>query len=545
MVQQNCLERFQVLTANPAQESGLAAAQAEASPLRLEDLTFLTCIDRTPLGEIWKVRTPGGKTYLCQVLPHHEPETTEMLLTRLQAFRHPNLIPWMAVHGQDNRLALLFFLDGPTLWDRFQEILAARQTGIPREELLGYFREAAPALDAMQSRYHAQHLCLHPRQFLLKADRVGILAFGLVETWWAHANRPTADLNPRYSAPELMQKTVGPGCDQFSLALIYAELVTGRHPWRGRDGARHPDLTLLTQRDRAVIERALSAEPQDRFDNLCEMVEALDAAGDVTIQPVSLRCLAAPDGFAEHQFPSSVPVQTLDSFVKELVTVAGMQKITPGDMRARFAVGPGAVLTSQKSIGIAAAKLPAIEAFCRQWHAQVIRKEGSALVLAIVSEPSVWQRLQGRRQGLEIRLDFLPLTPGTHRPVVVVSIKPYGWDPQAASQLLLQLGPALLRSMREYLHAMPEQRGRERLPLQERMRISPVVHGLPSDPIECVTKDVSTGGIGFLLPKELAASQVYVNWPDVKALAPYAALAQIVRKQPGADGWFEMGAAFV
>ncbi len=533
-----------MLTVNPAPGPGLAAAQAEASPLRLEDLSFLTCIDRTPLGEIWKVRTPGGKAYLCQVLPHHEPETTETLLTRLQAFRHPNLIPWMAVHGKDDRLALLFFLDGPTLWDRFQEILAGRQTGIPREELLGYLREVAPALDSLQSRHRAQHLWLHPRQLVLKAERVGILGFGLVETWWTHANRPTADLNPRYSAPELLQKTVGPRCDQYSLALIYAEMVTGRHPWRGRDGTLHPDLTLLTMKDQEVIQRALSADPQDRFDSVGDMIEGLDAAGQWAVQPASLRCLVSPDGVAEHQFPSVVSVRTLDNFVKELVGVAGAQRYTSGELRSRLTLGTHPAARSQSALGMAA-KMPVIEAFCRQWHANVIRKEGTALILAIASEPSFWQRLQGRHQGIEMRLDFPPPVPGTQRPVVVVSIKAYGCDQPAAADLLAKMGPLLLRSVRDYLHALPEQRCRERLPLHERLQVLPIIAGLPAEPIECVTKDVSTGGIGFLLPKELAASQVYVNWPDVKALAPYAALAQVVRKQPGADGWFEIGAAFV
>ncbi len=194
---------------------------------------------------------------------------------------------------------------------------------------------------------------------------------------------------------------------------------------------------------------------------------------------------------------------------------------------------------------MAAAKLPVIEAFCRQWHAQVVRKEGASIILAIASEPSFWQRLQGRQRGIEIRLDFPPPALSTQRPVVVVSIKPYGCDQLATAELLAKMGPLLLRSVRDYLHALPEQRCRERLSLHERLQVLPVIGGLPAEPIECVTKDVSTGGIGFFLPKELAASQVYVNWPDVKALAPYAALAQVVRKQPGADGWFEIGAAFV
>ena len=38
----------------------------------------------------------------------------------------------------------------------------------------------------------------------------------------------------RYTAPELVQGMVTRSCDQYSLAVIYEELLTGCHPFRGR-----------------------------------------------------------------------------------------------------------------------------------------------------------------------------------------------------------------------------------------------------------------------------------------------------------------------
>jgi hypothetical protein len=106
------------------------------------------------------------------------------------------------------------------------------------------------------------------------------------------------------------------------------------------------------------------------------------------------------------------------------------------------------------------------------------------------------------------------------------------------------LGPKLLHSVRAYLRGQPEQRRRTRLVVRKRLRVCPVINGAPADAIECTTKDVSAEGIGFFLPVELPASQVYVNLPELDAIASYAALAQVVRKQPTGDGWLEVGAAF-
>jgi hypothetical protein len=514
---------------------------ADPPPLNLADLCFLCCIERTELGETWMVRTPGGKQHLCQFLPPTDEETTAALLGRLQSFRHHSLVPWMAVRGAGNRLALLSPLEGPTLADRFQELWTAKQPGVPREELLGYMRSAAVALDLLQSRHRIQHLWLHPRQLVIPDNRVQILGFGLVETWWAPTERPTGDLNPRYSAPELVRKIRGPQCDQYSLALIYAEMLTGLHPWRGREVAAAPrdaDLGLLPEKDRAVIERALSHDPRKRYASATDMVEALEEPARLVNPSTALQPLL-PSRPAIFQLS---PCNTLDQFVTELVSLSAGRAKTPDELRIRFTLEPGRHLQVPRFLGKAQDTLPIFDDFCRQWHAKATLQENGLVILAINAAPSVWHWLLGRRLGLEIRVQFLPVAWGTHQAEVV--IKPFGCDHQQAGRLLQQLGPKLLTSVRELLHAQPDQRGGERVAVRQRLRVCPVVNGEPARAIDCFTKDISAGGIGFFLPVELAASQIYVNLPELGTIAPYSALAQVVRKQPTPNGWFEVGAVF-
>jgi hypothetical protein len=107
------------------------------------------------------------------------------------------------------------------------------------------------------------------------------------------------------------------------------------------------------------------------------------------------------------------------------------------------------------------------------------------------------------------------------------------------------MGPVVLESLRTHLLAHPEQRSSERWNYRQPLRICPVLGGVElADPIECVTKDISAGGIGFFLRQPLAAPQVYINLPDVHQIATVAGLAQVVRKQPRDNGWYEIGAVF-
>jgi hypothetical protein len=539
-------------------DAGLGLCRSAAQPVTLADLSFLSCLERTKLGETWTVRTPAGKKAVCQFLLPHNPETTETLLGRLSKFRHPSLAPWMAVRGDGSRLAVVSPLDGQTLRDRFHELWDGKQPGVPREELLGYLRQVAAALDLLQSRYEVAHLWLHPGQLVILEDRVQILGFGLVETWWAQTERPTADLNPRYSAPELQRKTRAPQCDQYSLALIYAETLTGLHPWRGRAGGGgagerrgisppvvRRGLGLLPERDRQIIEQALHRDHRKRFGSATDMIEALEAAANQLASHAARRALAplalrAPDGLAAA--PAIFPCNTFDQFAMELVQLVAGQVKPPDELKYRFAFAPGKHLESAGFLHAADTALPLFDDFCRQWHAQAIPQKDGLVIQAINAAPSAWQWLLGRRMGLEIRVRFLHV-PWAGRRVEIV-IKPFGCGQEKATQLLAELGPKLLKGVREILQTQPEQRGRERLAVRQRLHVSPVINGAPAEHIECYTKDISTRGIGFFLPVELPASQVYVSLPELASLAPYSALAQVVRKQPNGDGWFEIGASF-
>src|SRR5262249_44218459 len=147
--------------------------------------------------------------------------------------------------------------------------------------------------------------------------------FGLVELLWLPTGKPLATLNPRYSAPEIHHGRISAECDQYSLALIYAEMATGVHPVRslptGSTEGRL-NLSLLSSGEQEVTARALSVNPQDRYASTVEFVEALETSG---ISESAQSRLIEPLG-PVISFPSSgTPAQgNLEHFVTELVALA-------------------------------------------------------------------------------------------------------------------------------------------------------------------------------------------------------------------------------
>src|SRR5207244_3455580 len=138
-------------------------------------------------------------------------------------------------------------------------------TGLPPDELLSYMRQAATALDYL----HGQgilHRDIKPENILLLQGYVKVGDFGLARALPEKQTSATGTGSPGYMAPEAWRGTMNRRSDQYSLALCYAELRTGRWPFPGRGMVetmlahldRAPDLSPLPAAERQVVGRALA-----------------------------------------------------------------------------------------------------------------------------------------------------------------------------------------------------------------------------------------------------------------------------------------------
>jgi hypothetical protein len=526
----------------------------------LAGCTFITCLERSPLGETWKVEGRDGRTRIAYYLRAGEGKGVDWRVDRLRLFGHPDMPGFEVLESDPGRTVL--FTEGfdKTLQERFQECWARGRPGLPREELLGYLRTTAEALDAVYLANGFQHLGLNPGVVWLEKERARVGGFGLIHLLWLPTGQPVTQLNPRYSAPELSRGLVSRKCDQYSLGLIFAEMLTGVHPAFGPAGRRRKqertanklDLNLLSSADQEIIGRALHRRPSQRFARCADLVKALEEAPvtplvDRAKLPASLPALIPAGSITAASSTLALPCTSLNQFITELVTLAAGPAPLQDNPSIRYRLEPGQCLEHRCAVQLFAGAVGLkLEGFRQQWNARSTQPEPGRFVFFLSTATTFLQRLTGHQVGLEIEVQLVP-TPriSRRRTEIAVIIRPFGCNRTQAVRLLAETGPVLLENIRDYLQACPEQRKQERLAITRPLRVSPVLADMQlAKPIACVGKDISPRGIGFFLPQAPSTSQVYISLPDVPQLASVAGLAHIVRGQPCGDGWYEVGAFF-
>jgi hypothetical protein len=237
-------------------------------------------------GEVWRATAPGGLGKAVKIVfgDTTSPQAGQELraLDRIKEVRHPFLLSLERVEVLDGQLLVVMELAEGSLAGRFQECRESGLPGIPRGELLSHLRDAASALDYMAYAHGLQHLDVKPENLLLVGNRIKVADFGLVRGLGATRVTGLA-VTPIYATPEAFDGRVSRNSDQYSLAIVYQEMLTGVRPFTGTTlmqlAAQHisgqPRLQPLPPGDRPVIGRALAKSADDRYGSCSEMVEAL------------------------------------------------------------------------------------------------------------------------------------------------------------------------------------------------------------------------------------------------------------------------------
>src|SRR5207249_3648143 len=251
-------------------------------------------------GEVWKCEAPGGLLKAIKIIhadidPTSDKRTEQELtaLRRVQAVRHPYLLSLERYDIVEGRLVIVTELADCNLWDRFTEFRQLRQAGIPRDDLLRYIYEAAEVLDLMNNQYQLQHLDIKPQNLFLVHDHIKVADFGLVRDLDGVKRASEGGATPVYAAPESFEGIITPYCDQYSLAIVYQELLTGKRPFSAVNLqqliAQHlqsaPDLNALPPNDRAAVAKALAKRPEDRHASCRDFVRGLMAGGSAVVTP--------------------------------------------------------------------------------------------------------------------------------------------------------------------------------------------------------------------------------------------------------------------
>ncbi|MFO0841053.1 MAG: tubulin-like doman-containing protein [Gemmataceae bacterium] len=257
-------------------------------------------------GEVWRAEAPGGLTKAIKFVygdlgsagDSDQRAKQEMrALERVRSVRHPYILSLERYEVIDGQLVIVMELADRNMWDRFKEARSQGLPGIPREELIRYLEETAEALDLMNTEYQLQHLDIKPQNLFLVYNHIKVADFGLVKDLEGSQASVTGGITPVYAAPETFDGKVSRFSDQYSLAIVFQELLTGQRPFTGTNVRQlimqhisaDPNVSALPPADQPIIRRALAKKPEDRYPNCRELVQLLRAAtaGAAAAAPVS------------------------------------------------------------------------------------------------------------------------------------------------------------------------------------------------------------------------------------------------------------------
>ncbi|HLY16025.1 MAG TPA: protein kinase [Bryobacteraceae bacterium] len=202
---------------------------------------------------------------------------------------HPGIVTIYDMEAQDDvAFIAMEYVNGPTL----EQLLTGQP--LPPERLFAIVGQAAVALDYAHQK-GIVHRDIKPANIMVTEDgSVKIADFGIAKINTSEQFTMTGSIvgTPHYMAPEQVQgQAVDGRADQFSLAVIVFEMLTGEKPFTGEQLTTvvykivaeepvppHRLNSTLNQQITNVLRRALAKKPDARYANCQKFVDALEAA---------------------------------------------------------------------------------------------------------------------------------------------------------------------------------------------------------------------------------------------------------------------------
>ena len=240
-------------------------------------------------GEVYEAVAPGGfRVAIKKMLRHVDHPATQQELSALEAIKsvsHPFLLQTQAFWIHQGHVYIVMELAEGTLGDRIKECKKQGLPGIPPEELLPYFEQAAEALDYLHGQ-NLSHRDVKPQNLLHLKGYCKVADFGLVRVHEHTITAANVGGTPAYMAPEAWDRQVSFRSDQYSLAATYVEARLGRklfdsqaiHELCQQHKLETPKLSELPKAEQAVLLRALAKKPGQRFPNCKAFAKALREA---------------------------------------------------------------------------------------------------------------------------------------------------------------------------------------------------------------------------------------------------------------------------
>lgn len=295
-------------------------------------------LGRGQFGEVWRATSPGGTHVALKFLNVRERQGRKefQAIQKVKGIRHPHLVLtyalWLLDESMrviddaafDNNHSLLNDTFGATLhrmpiqqadkqkpfmlviatvlceqnlMERLKQFHQQGERGFPLDELIGYIEDAAKAIDFLNSPRHelgdgpvAIHHCdIKPENIMILGDLAVVGDFGVARILASGNDSRTTSMagSVAYAAPETFDNRIEATSDQYSLAITYYELRTGKLPFPEESQAQvmrdkiagNLDFREVSLEEAKVLQRAMSVSPSNRYPTARAFVEALRSTG--------------------------------------------------------------------------------------------------------------------------------------------------------------------------------------------------------------------------------------------------------------------------
>jgi len=292
----------------------------------LDGITIQRAVGRGGFGEVYYAVADSGKQIAVKYL-RENPEVELRGIAQVMNLKSPNLITIYDVRNgpEGEPFVIMEYVGGPSL----RELMLAEPNGLGSQKAAFFLKGMADGLGYLHER-GIVHRDLKPANIFYDDGYVKIGDYGLSKhiSMSAHSGNTVSVGTVHYMAPEIGSGSYSKAIDIYALGVMLYEMLTGRLPFTGSSMGeilmRHlkdnPDVSGVPEPYRSVILKALAKDPNDRYQDVNEMVDVITSSADViesieSFDPATLsqvpRNPSADDNPTRTAVPAAAP-PTLD-----------------------------------------------------------------------------------------------------------------------------------------------------------------------------------------------------------------------------------------
>lgn len=244
----------------------------------LDGYTIKRAIHRGGFGEVYYALSDAGKEVALKLL-NNNLDVELRGVTQCLNLKHPNLVTIFDIRQDEDKdyWVIMEYVNGRGLY----EVLRDHPRGMSVSDILGWLSGISAGLTFLHDR-GIVHRDLKPANVFRDHTAVKIGDVGLSK--YISESRRSAQTQSvgtvYYMAPEVARGRYGREVDVYALGVMLYEMLTGNVPFEGQTTAEilmkhltaEPDLSVLPERLRPVIQGALEKDP-DRRTRCVEDVE--------------------------------------------------------------------------------------------------------------------------------------------------------------------------------------------------------------------------------------------------------------------------------